>query len=554
MFGRSKLLTNTRGASRSSRATISARVGSVAVAVSAMRGTPGNHSLSTFKPRYSARKSWPHCDTQCASSMAMIAMGHLAQQRLRFLLEQPFRGEIEQLEAAVSQVRDDVALLGAAQRRVQERRRHARFAQRAHLILHERDQRRHDDADAVAQERRYLVAQGLAAARRHQYERIVPGNGGCDDRFLLAAVLGIAEHLAQQLPGAVFGGLRSAEAVELHRAMMPQAQPRAAQRNSCATRACVSAMILLRCRAFALEEPLESPRSSLRRRRLANGGRNRQRPTRGCSAARRRRVRIQRHAAHALRGPRPAVSLGVQQQRSSARFANDARVRLAARLVAGVRRDHGLADGGQRRRLVHERHHYERARAAPGLRGLAAWRQHAARRPRLARPRQAPPRRAQPLPQYRQQFHRHRLVVERRRRPHGAGVLLAADAAVTGRCGERARQRLRARSRGARLVDQGVVLYLPDLRDGASPRSVCVRLGLRSRERATVRCRPCLGRRARLSRAESRANGTTKSRPYCNAASRAAASAASSAPTSIIAHRCCTPRSAISSTYPGRRT
>ena len=123
--------------------------------------------------------------------------GHFAQQRLRFLLEQPFRSEIEQLEAAVPEIRNDVALLGAAQRRVQERRRHTRFAQRAHLILHERDQRRHDDADAIAHERGYLIAQGLAAARRHQHERIVPGNGGCDDRFLLAAELGIAEHLAQ---------------------------------------------------------------------------------------------------------------------------------------------------------------------------------------------------------------------------------------------------------------------------------------------------------------------------------------------------------------------
>ena len=122
---------------------------------------------------------------------------HFAQQRLRFLLEQPFRREVEQLEAAVAQVRNDVALLGAAQRRVQERRRHTCFAQRTDLILHERDQRRHDDADAIAHERGYLIAQGLAAARRHQYERILPGNGGCDDRFLLAAVLGIAEHLAQ---------------------------------------------------------------------------------------------------------------------------------------------------------------------------------------------------------------------------------------------------------------------------------------------------------------------------------------------------------------------
>ena len=48
--------------------------------------------------------------------------------------------------------------------------------QRGDLILHQRDQRRHDDARAEARlaphERRNLVAQRLAAARRHQHERI----------------------------------------------------------------------------------------------------------------------------------------------------------------------------------------------------------------------------------------------------------------------------------------------------------------------------------------------------------------------------------------------
>jgi hypothetical protein len=42
MFGRSKLAVKTAGASSSSRAMISSRVGGVAVAVSAIRGTPGN--------------------------------------------------------------------------------------------------------------------------------------------------------------------------------------------------------------------------------------------------------------------------------------------------------------------------------------------------------------------------------------------------------------------------------------------------------------------------------------------------------------------------------
>ena len=64
-----------RRARRRGRAatTISARVCGSAVAVSAMRGTPGKRSCSTESCRYSGRKSWPHCETQCASSMAKSA-------------------------------------------------------------------------------------------------------------------------------------------------------------------------------------------------------------------------------------------------------------------------------------------------------------------------------------------------------------------------------------------------------------------------------------------------------------------------------------------------
>jgi hypothetical protein len=37
--------------------------------------------------------------------------------------------------------------------RIEESRAHADFGQRIHLVLHQRDQRRDDDADAVAQQR-----------------------------------------------------------------------------------------------------------------------------------------------------------------------------------------------------------------------------------------------------------------------------------------------------------------------------------------------------------------------------------------------------------------
>ena len=47
--------------------------------------------------------------------------------------------------------------------------------ERVDLILHQRDQRRHDDADARPHERGDLVAERLAAAGRHQHERVAAG-------------------------------------------------------------------------------------------------------------------------------------------------------------------------------------------------------------------------------------------------------------------------------------------------------------------------------------------------------------------------------------------
>ncbi len=51
MFGRSKLATKWRAWARFSRVAISARVAAVAVAVSAMRGTPGQRSCRSDSPR-----------------------------------------------------------------------------------------------------------------------------------------------------------------------------------------------------------------------------------------------------------------------------------------------------------------------------------------------------------------------------------------------------------------------------------------------------------------------------------------------------------------------
>ena len=78
--------------------------------------------------------------------------------------------------------------------------------ERVDLVLHQRDQRRDDDADAVAQERGDLVAQRLAAAGRHEHERVAARHHPLDDRLLRAAEGGVPEHGAQALGGRHGGG------------------------------------------------------------------------------------------------------------------------------------------------------------------------------------------------------------------------------------------------------------------------------------------------------------------------------------------------------------
>ena len=59
------------------------------------------------------------------------------------------------------------------QRAVQKIRRRPVRPQRPHLVLHQRDQRRHHQRQPLPQQRRQLVAERLPPARRHQHQRIL---------------------------------------------------------------------------------------------------------------------------------------------------------------------------------------------------------------------------------------------------------------------------------------------------------------------------------------------------------------------------------------------
>ena len=63
----------------------------------------------------------------------------------------------------------------------------AELAQRGDLVVHQRDQRRHDDRGAGQAERRDLVAQALAAAGGHQHQGVAAADHVAHHLFLQAA-------------------------------------------------------------------------------------------------------------------------------------------------------------------------------------------------------------------------------------------------------------------------------------------------------------------------------------------------------------------------------
>jgi len=80
---------------------------------------------------------------------------------------------------------------------LRKRRAQPELGQGRDLILHQRNQRRDDHADAVAQQRRNLERERLAAAGGHQYQRIAAGHNVLDRFALQVAELVVAEDVLQ---------------------------------------------------------------------------------------------------------------------------------------------------------------------------------------------------------------------------------------------------------------------------------------------------------------------------------------------------------------------
>ena len=115
--------------------------------------------------------------------------------------QQPFGGDIKQVQLPLDQVAGDRARLGRIDLGVQRAGVHPDLAQRRHLVVHQRDQRRDDHRGARPNQRRHLIADALAAAGRHQHQRVATRHHVPHRRILLAAKAGEAENLAQHLRG-----------------------------------------------------------------------------------------------------------------------------------------------------------------------------------------------------------------------------------------------------------------------------------------------------------------------------------------------------------------
>ena len=129
------------------------------------------------------------------------ALEQRVQQRQKPRVGDPLRCRVQQSDVAAQHALLDLVGLFAAQGGVQEGSTHARFVQGAHLVVHQRNQGGHDDADAqpraLASNSRYLVTQRLAAARGHQHQRVAAVSHVFDDGLLWPAKLRVAKHFFQ---------------------------------------------------------------------------------------------------------------------------------------------------------------------------------------------------------------------------------------------------------------------------------------------------------------------------------------------------------------------
>ncbi len=114
--------------------------------------------------------------------------------------------DIEQAQRAIAHRRRDAPAFVDIGSRIQRRRRNSELAQLRDLVAHQRDQRRDHQGEAFARQRRQLIAERFAAARRHDRQHILAAQRRADDFLLAGAKAGEAEDAAELGAGFVEKG------------------------------------------------------------------------------------------------------------------------------------------------------------------------------------------------------------------------------------------------------------------------------------------------------------------------------------------------------------
>ena len=112
-------------------------------------------------------------------------------------------GDVQEAQPAVRGRLEPGHLLRPLLRRVDERGVDARRAEAVHLVLHQRDERRHHERQPVGQDRGDPVADALAGAGGRDGQHVAALELGLDHRRLAGPEALQAEHLAQHLESAV---------------------------------------------------------------------------------------------------------------------------------------------------------------------------------------------------------------------------------------------------------------------------------------------------------------------------------------------------------------
>ena len=125
------------------------------------------------------------------------------QQPLKARRSQPLGRNVKQSDALPKQISLYAGGLLCIKRGIKKSRSHARFVQRAHLVVHQRHQGRHHHRattpTALQGNGRNLVTQRLAPASRHKHQCITTSQHRINHGLLLAAKLGVTKHLLENV-------------------------------------------------------------------------------------------------------------------------------------------------------------------------------------------------------------------------------------------------------------------------------------------------------------------------------------------------------------------